>query len=417
MAVQGEVDDDLVTFGTGIMYIGEAQALDRLLFRSVHLKQAVIALNADGVVDTIFIDEDLTAPQAAQRFGKESLGPKTQEALARDGAKGDKKFTFTQAVFPREAYDPRSRRAADMPFASVVIDQSSQHRVLDTGFSEFPCAVPRWDTASGETYGRSPGMVALPDANTLNQIGKTLLKAGQKAVDPPLLVASDSVKGTLRQQPGRATYFDAQAAKALGRVPIMPMATGANIPLGREMQADVRNMVWAAFFRDLLRLPADGPQMTATEIVERKREFLQTIGPVFGRLEPSYPAVIVERSFNILMRANALPPMPAVLEGAQVRFEYASPIEKLRKQVDALAVTQWFADLAPMAQADISVLDNVDGDAAARFFAEARGVPPTLLRATEQRDQLRLSRLGDVALEGVASDPPLQPLPEPEGAH
>jgi hypothetical protein len=157
--------------------------------------------------------------------------------------------------------------------------------------------------------------------------------------------------------------------------------------------------------------------MTATEIVERKREFLQTIGPVFGRLEPSYPAVIVERSFNILMRANALPPMPAVLEGAQVRFEYASPIEKLRKQVDALAVTQWFADLAPMAQADISVLDNVDGDAAARFFAEARGVPPTLLRATEQRDQLRLSRLGDVALEGVASDPPLQPLPEPEGAH
>jgi len=245
-----------------------------------------------------------------------------------------------------------------------------------------------------------------------------LFRSGQKAVDPPLLVASDSVKGTLHQQPGRATYFDAQAAKALGRVPIMPLVTGANIPLGREMQADVRNMVWAAFFRDLLRLPTDGPQMTATEIVERKREFLQTIGPVFGRLEPSYPAVIVERSFNILMRANALPPMPAVLEGAQVRFEYSSPIEKLRKQVDALAVTQWFADLAPMAEADITVLDNVDGDAAARFFAEARGVPPTLLRTTDQRDKMRLARLGAPGeAPGIGSVEPasIPAIPSPDG--
>ncbi len=406
MAAHGEVDDDLVTFGTAALFIGEGQRLDHLVFRALHLRQTLIAPDHDGRIDTVFLDEMLTARQAAQRFGREALGAKTREALdGRRGADPDARFEFVQAVLPRHERDPRSARATDLPFANVVIDVASDHLVLEDGFHEFPLAVPRWDTASGEIYGRSPGMVALPDANTLNQMGKTLLKAGQKAVDPPLLVASDSVKGTLHQQPGRATYFDADAARALGRIPVMPLQTGANLPLGREMQRDVREMVWGAFFRNVLRLPADGPQMTATEITQRRREFIQTIGPVFGRLEPAYPAVIVTRAFGILFRAGLLPSAPPVLvEGGGIRFRYASPIEKLRAEIDALGVSQWLSDLAPIAAVEPAILDNVDTDAAAKFFAEARGVPPELLRASEARGEIRAARTQGVVEEQAASD-------------
>ena len=93
--------------------------------------------------------------------------------------------------------------------------------------------MPRWDTASGELYGRSPAMLALPDANSLQEMGKPLLVAGHKAPDPPLLAADDSILGAIKTFPGGITYFDAEAARSLGRLPVTPLTTGANIPLGR----------------------------------------------------------------------------------------------------------------------------------------------------------------------------------------
>src|SRR3546814_5355994 len=61
-----------------------------------------------------------------------------------------------------------------------------------SGYHQMPYICPRWDTSSGEDYGRSPGMVALPDANTAQAIGETMLVAGQRAADPPILVPSDA---------------------------------------------------------------------------------------------------------------------------------------------------------------------------------------------------------------------------------
>src|SRR3546814_11589953 len=118
---------------------------------------------------------------------------------------------------------------------------SSDLLVSESGYQEFPFAVPRWDTSSGEVYGRSPGMIALPDANTLQQMGKTLLVAGHKAVDPPLLVGDDSVLGTPKTFPGGITTFDMQAARDLGRIPIEPLQTGFHLPPGRALQKDARD--------------------------------------------------------------------------------------------------------------------------------------------------------------------------------
>ena len=42
----GEVDQDLVVFGTGIVFIGEA--VDALMFQSIHLKDAVVFFSENG---------------------------------------------------------------------------------------------------------------------------------------------------------------------------------------------------------------------------------------------------------------------------------------------------------------------------------------------------------------------------------
>ena len=43
-----EVDDDLVTFGSGCLFVGEGRDLNRLLFRSFHLKDCFPAENEEG---------------------------------------------------------------------------------------------------------------------------------------------------------------------------------------------------------------------------------------------------------------------------------------------------------------------------------------------------------------------------------
>lgn len=386
----GEVDLDLVVFGTAVLFTGESRRLDHLVFRSVHLRDALIAENADGEIDTLYRTKKVTARQAEQQWGLEALGAKTKEAL-RDNKEQDKEFTFIQAVQPREERNVRGRASVDMPFLSAVIDVASEHLVAEGGFHEFPYQVPRWDTSTDEVYGRSPAMLALPDINMAHEIAKTLIKAGQKAVDPSLLIASDSLVEGPKLHPGGITYFDAQEAKLLGRIPIQPLVSGADIPLGREMQNDVRDQIWMAMLRPFLQLPTGGPQMTATEILERKAEFIRVAG-VFSRLEPDYTGKVVPRVFNIMDRAESFPPRPEVLEGKPIRWEYESPVGQAQKRLETAAAARSAEILAPYTAFDPTIMDNFDGDQIGRDVGEGAGMPNRWIRPKDQVDQIRQDR-------------------------
>jgi hypothetical protein len=370
---------DLATFGTAVVYMGENRDMSGLVFRTLHLKNCFILVNGDGRVDTIALRERLTATQARKRFGEDNLGAKAKEALKQPGS--SEKFEYVQVVEPREDRDPRSRRNSDMPFASRVIETASEHLVEDTGYHEFPYAVMRWDTASGEDYGRSPGMLALGDAQTLNQMAKTMLKAGHKAVDPPWLMPADSVVGAPRTYPGGITYFDSEVLSGTGLSrPVFPMVSGANIPLGEKMQAAVRDQVFAAFFKNILNLPVDGPQMTAYEVAQRKEEFVRVVGPVFGRLETDGPAAVVERSFGIMARHGGLPPASQELQGREIDFRYESPVERIRKQIESATLMASIDRMKPLIEFDPTMMDHFDRDRIMRDIPEATGMPQRWLR-------------------------------------
>ena len=84
-------------------------------------------------------------------------------------------------------------------------------------------------------------------------------------------------------------------AQGIGGAPIGVLDTSRGLPVSRDIQRDTRELIEAAFFKNVFNLPVDGPEMTATEIVQRREEFIRAIGPVFGRLESDYTAPMVER--------------------------------------------------------------------------------------------------------------------------
>jgi len=384
----GEADIDLVVFGTGVVFTGEG---DRsLLFQTLHLKEAMPFFDEIGNPEGILLDRRFTVRQAVNKFTLEKLSLETKRKF--ENHELDDYINFVRAIVPRAEGLSTAFFGDKLPIADLWIELGSETLVASSGFHEFPLAIPRWDTSSGEEFGRSPGMIALPDSETAQAMQSTLLIAGQRAADPPLAVPDDSTFDAPNTFPGGLAYYDIESAKAVGRIPIAPLDSGGNIPLTREMQNDMRDQIWNAFFRNILRLPTGGPQMTATEIIARKEEFIREIGPVFGRLESDYTAPIVERSFAIMLRAGAFNPIPEVLQGRDVRFEYQSPIVRSRQQIEAEAARLWAEEISVMAESKPEALDLVNVDVIARLSADAKGISRDVVNTPEVVAQIRQQR-------------------------
>jgi len=373
-----EKDLDLVVFGSSPMFIGEAK--NSLLFQSIHLKDATPFFNEEGSIEGMFRERKFTLRQAVNRFGQNKLSQESQKKFEKDP---DDTIKILHAVLPRKESKVSPLFARDLPIADLWLEIEGKNTLSEGGFHEFPFIYPRWDTTSGEDAGRSPGMIALPDGDTLQAMGETILIAGQRAADPPLAVPNDGSFNSINTYPGGLVYYDVDTASELRGNPFFPIESGMNLPITRDMQRDTRDQVWSAFFRNILNLPVEGPQMTATEVMQRKDEFLREIGPTFGKLETDDTAPTVERAFMIMLRGGGFLPIPEVLQGKNIRFEYNSPVKRIRQQVDAAAARAWAEEQFVIGQVKPEALDLVNADALGRFSAEAAGIPKQIVNSAE----------------------------------
>lgn len=385
----GELFKDIVAFGPGCMWHGESANRQHQVFKTIYLKRAVFAENADGKVDTVIVEMPLTVAQAIKR----GLPVPSDKMDAFNRGKHNEKVRYLHHVAPFINGDQDGRVLPMTKFVSTMIEMSAKEVVPggETNAEELMYHVPRWDTIAGEVYGWSPGRLALPDAGTLNQMTRTLLKGGQMAVDPAILTPSARQLNMARLMPGGPIPYNLEDAKALGRIPIQPFNTGANVPLGNDMARDRREMIWSAFLRNVLQLPVDSPQMTATEVVERRQEFLRIVEPTFGRFESEISAPVFTRAFGIELRALRLTdgnPMPKSLSNAQIEYEFSSPVQRVRERVDAAQINVILEQLAGAGQIDPKIYDNLNFDEATQAVIKAFG--PAKWQNTE--DQVKLIR-------------------------
>jgi len=245
------------------------------------------------------------------------------------------------------------------------------------GYDEFPFMVPRWSTASRSVYGDSPAMLALPDSKTLQAMEKTQMVAAQKAADPPLLAADENALRTIRVTPGGVTYG---AVDQDGRPLVRPLVSGASFNLTLEMAEQKRTAVRTAFYGALLTMIAQ-PGQTATEVLARQEEQLRLMGPHLGRIQSEFLDPLIGRVFNILWRADRLPPLPpSLMMNPVVQAEYVSPLARAQKSSEARAILQTVGAVLPMVEVDPDVRRHFDWGMVAREVAAGFGTPAKLLR-------------------------------------
>jgi len=397
----GEVDDDLVTFGTGLGYVGLRPDMSGLMYKAFHLNKVYLDVDGLNEVVGVFVAEQYSPRQAAMLFGEENLGAKTKERLRQTNKKArDDKSEYIWCVSQRFEFDPMSRSNTDMAYSSIVIDVDSEHVIEESGYEEMPFFIPRWDTRSNEAFGRGVGTLALPSVLTLNQMGKTMLRALHRAVDPPWLLPSDSMVNAPQLRPGGVSYYDAKAIRNLGlSKPFQQMDSAAQIPWGLNAQQAERESIMQLFFKNVLSLPIGGPTMTATEVLERRESFVREVGSLLGGLEKSYTSVLTERSFNILLRKGAFGPLeeiPDVLQGEDITFRFASPVEKAKRQIEEAGVSMAMDKVLQIGQIKPEIMDRFNFDEYAKFIAKSNDFPHELIKPdamVEQEAQMKAMQM------------------------
>ena len=333
-----------------------------------------------GFIDTVYRKFEYTSRQIVQKWGYEKAGKDVQKCY--DSGKYDELFDVIHCVQPRKDRDRNSLDRSEMPFASVYLLAKGEVILDEGGFEEMPYVAPRWAKVSGEIYGRGPGISSLPDVKMLQQMAKTVIKAAQKIVDPPLLVPDDGALNPVRTVPGGLNF------RRSGSDPITPLQTGGNIPIGMEMMNEVRMRIRQAFYIDQLQLQ-QGPQMTATEVLQRQEEKLRMMGPVLGRLQSEMLGPMVERVFNILNRGGKFPPAPEVLDGAEYDVEYVSPLARAQRQSEANGLLRVFEIGSPIIQMQPDSAQIINGEDTIRYLGDLFGVPNSLFKSPEEMAQIK----------------------------
>ena len=169
---------------------------------------------------------------------------------------------------------------------------------------------------------------------------------------------------------------------------LKPYNNQARFDVSRERITDLQMSIVEAFYGDQLELK-ESPAMTATE-VERRWQILQKLlGPTVGRIQSDLLDPMIQRTFNILLRAGQLPEIPQqVIEAAGdtnfIEIKYTGPIPRSQQLERADIIEQWLAGVAQLAELYPEVMDVPDAQSAVREIGQLRGVPAKTMNSDNE---------------------------------
>lgn len=405
-----EADHDWVTFGQAVVEIDTRVDMPSLIFRCGHLRDHAWSENAYGEIDTVYREWKPTARQVLQLF------PKTAHQNVRNAAEKEPntKISCCRIVLPREAYGGAEyKRTPRAPFVSVFIDKDNDVVLEEAPRLWNPFVIPRWQTVSGSQYGWSPCTgPGLADARTLQTVVRTILEAGEKAVDPPLVATQDVVRSDINIYAGGITWVDSEYDERLGEA-LRPLSQDrSGLPFGLEIADRLNRVLTEGFFLDKMRLPQDQGKMTAYEVRKRFEEHIRSASPILTPAEDEYSTRLCERAFEALSAVKAFGPseeFPPGLRGKDIRYEFLSPIRELADELKSQKLAETVEMIATVSQIDPTQKDQVDWDEATRDAMKGKGVPAKWMTdpkkfAAKKAETLKAQQIqaGIAAIQGGA---------------
>ncbi len=379
---------ELGAFGTAGMFIEPTPGISPgIKFTALPLRKTFYAEGADGLIDTAFIEIDMSVKQVVDQYGRENVSEDLLKKLEKHP------FEVTQiimAIFPRKDRLAGNLANTNKPWASFHFEARTNNVLKESGFDFFPILVPRWAVRPGEVYGYGPGMIALPDANMLNEQMRMHLRMVQKIIDPPLLMPDDGYLLPIRTAPSSINFFRTGLSK---EDHLKPLRTEGNWPVSQEEMEQTRGRIMRAFHLDMFKLAKDTVEMTRTEALIRKDEDQQQMAPTLGRLDTEFLNVVLETTVKIKIADGTIPPPPSIIEqGEEMDVEYVSTMARAQRADEANSVLRSIDTIAPLVQAQPDLMDNYNGDEIVRATGRWFSMPQKFFNSIPDRDAMRQDR-------------------------
>lgn len=382
---------DLCCFGTSCKFMEEA---DRNIvhFNVIHLSEVYIAENNLGVIEEVHRKFEWDARQIVAEFFpelSEASESELESKISRDVAKAYKQGERKKFELLHSVYRSDFRANRSQPFLSqyMLITNSDKKILREGGYRTFPYLVSRWTKVSGETYGRSPGMNALPEIKTVNAMTKAVLKGAQKTVDPMIQLPDDGFIKPRQMKPGGFLYYRAGSQDRA-----QPVFNDTRIDLGVELTRDRQSRVRDSFFVDQLMMNTGGPQMTATEVERRLEERNRFMGPVVGRQHHEFLRPLVERLFDIMVIKDMIGEPPEALQGRDLGVRYSSAIARAQRTSEGENLLRAYQASEPFLAQDPSGVDLINVDEIVKENWRTYGAPQRVLRSRDEVEAIRDAR-------------------------
>ena len=204
-----------------------------------------------------------------------------------------------------------------------------ENNIVATGtFETNPYLIFRWSVTSGEIYGHSPVLRALPDIKTANKVVELVLKNATISVSGIWMADDDGVinLNNIDLTPG------AIISKAVGSSGLTPLTSGANFDVSQLVLKDLRERIRHTLLADRLGLLSD-KEMTATEIIARSSDMMRILGATYGRILHELIHPLCDRALQILSSRGLIAPIRL---NSDAELKYVAPIAQITSDENLL---------------------------------------------------------------------------------
>lgn len=385
--------EELGAFGTSATVV--LDDYDRVIHcMPLTIGEYALSTDARGRVNTLYREFRMTVAALVAEFGYANVSKATRTAF--DRQRYDDWVTVINAIEPRDMRNPDNPDSKHMPYRSVYFEESTRGRsssgiLRESGFRHFPALCGRWHVTGGDIYGNSPGMEALGDLRQLQTEQFRKAQAIDYMANPPVIVPADFKDSESSVLPGGVIYVESeQQAKAV-RSAFQVQLDLQGVLLDIQ---DCRNRINEAFYKDIFLMLTEqgGNRMTATEVAERHEEKMLMLGPVLDRLNNEVLDPLISLVFERMVMTDLLPPLPQELQGVELNVDYISILAQSQKAITTNAVDRFTNSLGVLAGYKPEVIDKLDADYWADYYADSLGIDPRLVVSGEKVALIRQQR-------------------------
>jgi len=270
-----------------------------------------------------------------------------------------------------------------MPFASYHVEVDSKTMLKESGYNEFPCAVPRFRKIPGSVYGIGIMSTALPDAKSANALMRDTLRSAEIDVLGFWIVEDDGVLNPRTVRIGGGKIVTANKVESMKR-----LDSGKGFQVGDAQLDRIQSSIRRKLMADSLQQHYNTPP-TAAEIYARVDMIRQQLGPLYGRAQAELLVPILDRAFGLAYRAEVLGEAPEDLQGRNLSFKFISPLARAQKLEEVASIERLMASLSSIIEVAPDALDNINLDAVPQVLAAGLGAPTSIMRTTDELQAYR----------------------------